>query len=187
MRRITICWTHRGLSTRFLGRTGLVIVDDAHAQDRLAALEERVRLLEDQLAIQRIINSWGPAVDTGNSRAAASLFTDDCILESDLSYLVSPAAIAAMVLGEGHQSLIHDGSAHIPASPIVNVEGDRATAIGYTRVYHHTPDGYEVWRVSANHWELRRTPDGWRVARRTAQVIDGTPKANDLLSQVFDQ
>jgi ketosteroid isomerase-like protein len=165
----------------------VVFVDDARAQDRLAALEERVRLLEDQLAIERLINGWGPAVDTGNSGAAASLFTEDCILESDLSYLVTPAAIAAMVLGEGHQSLIRDGSAHIPASPIVNVEGDRATAIGYTRVYRHTPEGYEVWRVSANHWEFQRTPDGWRVSRRTNQVIDGSPKANELLSRVFDQ
>jgi ketosteroid isomerase-like protein len=164
-----------------------VVVDDTQVQERLAALEERVRLLEDQLAIQRLINGWGPAVDTGNSEAAASLFTDDCILESDLSYLVSPAAIAAMVLGEGHQSLIRDGSAHIAASPIVNVEGDRATAIGYTRVYRHTPDGYEVWRVSANHWEFRRTPGGWRVARRTNQVIDGSPNANELLSRALDQ
>ena len=69
----------------------------------------------------------------------------------------------------------------------MNVEGDRRTAIGYTRVYHHTPEGYEVWQVSANRWELQRTPDGWRVARRTTQVMDGTLKANDLLSQAFDQ
>jgi ketosteroid isomerase-like protein len=164
-----------------------VVVDDTQAQDRLATLEERVRLLEDHLAIQRLINSWGPAVDSGDSGAAASLFTDDCLLESDLSYLVGPAAIAAMVLGEGHQSLIRGGSAHIPASPVVNVEGDRATAIGYTRVYRHAPDGYEVWRVSANRWEFRRTPDGWRVARRTNQVIDGGPRAGELLSRVFEE
>lgn len=154
--------------------------------DRLAALEERVRLLEDQLEIQRLIMSWGPAVDTGDSAAAAALFTDDCVLESDLSYLVSPAAIAAMVLGEGHQALIHDGSAHIPALPLVRVDGDEATAVGYTRVYRHTPAGYEVWRVSANRWELRRTAQGWRVARRTNQVIDGSGKADEVLRRAFE-
>ena len=163
----------------------MVVVDDT-VHDRMAALEERVRLLEDKVAIQQLITAWGPAVDTGNSEAAASLFTEDCILESDLSYLVSPAAISAMVLGEGHQALIRDGSAHIPATAIVNIEGDNATAIGYTRVYRHTPDGYEVWRVSANNWEFRRTPDGWRVVRRTAQLIDDTGKANELLSRAFD-
>jgi len=163
-----------------------VVVDDTHVNERVAALEERVQLLEDKLAIQQLITAWGPAVDTGDSEAAASLFTEDCILESDLSYLVSPAAISAMVLGEGHQALIRDGSAHIPATAIVQVEGDRATAIGYTRVYRHTPDGYEVWRVSANNWEFRRTPDGWKVVRRNAQVIDDTGKANELLTRAFD-
>jgi len=162
-------------------------VDDAPVDERVAALEERVRLLEDKLAIQQLITAWGPAVDTGNSEAAASLFTEDCVLESDLSYLVTPAAVAAMVLGEGHQALIHDGSAHIPATAIVHVDGDDATATGYTRVYRHTADGYEVWRVSANHWDLRRTPDGWRVVRRIAQVIDGGPKAQELLGRAVDR
>ena len=164
-----------------------MVVDDEQLHDRVAALEERVRLLEDRLAIQQLISSWGPAVDTGNSDAAASLFTEDCILESDLSYLIGPAAIAAMVLGEGHQALIRDGSAHVPTTAIVNVDADTATATGYTRVYRHTPDGYEVWRVSANNWEFRRTADGWKVVRRTAQIIDDSGKANELLSHVFDE
>lgn len=154
---------------------------------RLAALEERLRLLEDQQAIHRLINSWGPAVDTGNAEAAASLFTDDAVLESDLSYLVGPASISAMVLGEGHQALIRDGSAHIPAFPVVRIQGDEATAVGYTRVYHYTDQGYEVWRVSANAWRFERTPDGWRVSRRTNHVIDPGPEARELLGRVFDQ
>lgn len=160
--------------------------EDAEPQDRLAALEARMRRVEDQLAVQRLINSWGPAVDTGDSAAAAALFTDDGILESDLSYLVTPAAIAGMVQAEGHQALVRDGSAHIPASPVITVHGDTATAVGYTRVYRHTPDGYEVWRVSANRWEFRRTPHGWRIARRSTQVIDDTPKARRILSRAFD-
>ena len=160
-------------------------MDDTQLTDRVAALEERLRRVEDQLAIHRLINGWGPAVDTGNGEAAAELFTDDAILESDLSYLVGPAAITAMVYGEGHQALVRDGSAHIPAFPIVSIEGDAAEAIGYTRVYRHTPDGYEVWRVSANHWEFRRMPDGWRVAKRTNHVIDGGSEAKELLTGVL--
>jgi hypothetical protein len=150
-------------------------------QDRLTALEQRVRVLEDHLAILRLINTWGPAVDTGHGEAAASLWTDDGILESDLSHLVGPGAVAAMVASEGQQALIRDGSAHVPAFPVVAVEGDQATATGYTWVYRHRPEGYEVWRVSANQWEFRRTAGVWRVARRTTQVIDGGPKAQELL------
>lgn len=156
-------------------------------KDRLAALEARLQLVEDQLAIHKLIISWGPAVDTGNAAVAASLFTEDAILESDLSFLIGPKAINAMVLAEGHQALIADGSAHIPAYPIVTVDGDEAKATGYTRVYRHTPEGYEVWRLSANHWEFRRTPEGWRVSRRTNNVIDGGPDANEILARAFQQ
>jgi ketosteroid isomerase-like protein len=163
------------------------IMDDRQIAEQLAALQERVRVLEDQVAIHRLINSWGPAVDTGNSEAAAALFSHDAILESDLSYLTGPAAIAAMVLGDGHQSLIRGGSAHIPAFPVVDVHGDTASATGYTRVYRHTDEGYDVWRVSANHWEFRREPDGWRVTRRTNHVINGGPEASRILAGLFDE
>ena len=159
---------------------------DNELHDRLAALEHRVRLLEDHVAIHRLINSWGPAVDTGNAEAAGALFSDDAILESDLSYLIGPGAISYMVTGEGHQALIREGSAHIPAFPIIRVDGDAATAVGYTRVYRHTDDGYEVWRVSANAWRFRRADGVWKVTRRTNHVIDGGPQAPKLLSQAFD-
>jgi ketosteroid isomerase-like protein len=162
------------------------VVEDSELQDRLAALEERVTLLEDHVAIHRLINSWGPAVDTGNAEAAGALFSDDAILESDLSYLIGPGAISYMVTGEGHQALIRGGSAHIPAFPVIRVDGDTATAVGYTRVYRHTEDGYEVWRVSANAWRFKRTEAGWRVSRRTNHVIDGGPQAPKLLSQLFE-
>ena len=156
-------------------------------EQRLASLEAQVKRLEDQAAIHRLINSWGPAVDTGDADAAASLFADEGILESDLSYLIGPKAVRAMVLAEGHQSLIRGGSAHVPAFPVVNVEGDHATATGYTRVYRHTDGGYEVWRVSANHWEFRRTSEGWRVTRRTNRVVDGGAEAKGILARALDQ
>jgi ketosteroid isomerase-like protein len=152
---------------------------------RLDTMEERVQQLEDQVAIHRLINSWGPAVDTGQAEAAAALFSDDAVLQSDLSHLTGPAAIAAMVRSDGQQALIEQGSAHIPAFPVVDVDGDRARAIGYSRVYLHTDEGYEVWRVSANYWEFTRTDNGWRVSRRINHVIDGGPQAQQLLARWF--
>jgi hypothetical protein len=158
---------------------------DPELQDRLTVLEARLRVVEDQLAILKLINSWGPAVDTGHSEAAASLWASDGVLESDLSYLVGPPAVAAMVESDGQQALIRDGSAHVPAVPVIVVAGDTAQATGYTCVYRHTSQGYEVWRVSANHWDFRREPTGWRVTRRTTQVIDGGQKAQELLRRAL--
>lgn len=162
-------------------------MEDAELRARLVTLEERVRRLEDQVAIHRLINTWGPAVDTGQAEAAAALFSEDAVLQSDMSHLTGPAAIADMVRSDGQRALIDQGSAHIPAFPVVDIEGDTARAIGYSRVYLHTDEGYEVWRVSANFWEFTRTRDGWRVSRRTNHVIDGGPQAQQLLGRWFEE
>jgi ketosteroid isomerase-like protein len=162
-------------------------VEDAGLRDVVNALEARISRLEDQLAIHRLINSWGPAVDTGQAEAAAALFSDDAVLKSDMSHLIGPAAIEEMVHSEGQQALIRQGSAHIPAFPLVEIDGDSARALGYSRVYLHTESGYEVWRVSANYWEFRRTANGWRVSSRVNHVIDGGPEAQELLAGWFKQ
>jgi hypothetical protein len=145
------------------------------------ALEARVRLLEDQLALYRVVSTYGPAVDTGSSATAGGLWAEGGVYEFDSSRLDGPAGVAAMVESAGHQALIRDGCAHVLALPIVSVDGDTAKATGYSRVYRHRDDGYEVWRVSANHWEFARTPDGWRVSRRSNRTLDGSDEARQIL------
>jgi hypothetical protein len=153
---------------------------------RFQALEDRVQALEDQLAVYRLISSYGPAVDTGSSEQAASLWAEDGVYEFDTSRLDGADAVAAMVQGDAHQSLIRQGCAHVLALPVVRVEGDRAFAAGYSRVYRHAGDRYEVWRVSANQWELARTAGGWRVTRRTNHQLDGSDIPRQLLRSAFD-
>lgn len=162
---------------------------DTDTQKRLEALEARVSQLEDQLEIHRLMNSWGPAVDSGNSEAAASIWAEDGVLLSEMedTRLEGPAAVAAMVSHEGHQALVKAGSAHIQSFPVIEVNGDTAKAVGFSRVYLHTEDGgHEVWRVSANRWDFRRTPAGWRVTRRMNRRIDGGPEARAILNQAFE-
>jgi hypothetical protein len=161
--------------------------DQEAAEARLAALESRVHQLEDYLAVLRLINSWGPAVDTGSSQQAGALWDESGVLESDLSRLEGPADVVAMVESDGQQALIAKGCAHVQSAPVVTVDGDRAVAVAYSQVFLHAEDGHEVWRVSANRWECQRTPDGWRLTRRVNRVIDGGPAARSLLVQAFEQ
>lgn len=158
---------------------------EADWQDRVLALEGRVLELEDQIAILRLINRWGPAVDTGDSDAAGALFDSDGVLESDLSRLEGPEAVRAMVQSEGQQELIRRGCAHVQTAPVIAVDGDVATAIAYSQVYLHANDGHTVWRVSANQWEFRRTDEGWRVTRRLNRVINGSPEAHPILQRAL--
>lgn len=160
---------------------------DIGLDGRLAALEGRVRILEDHVAILRLLNSWGPAVDTGSSQAAGALFDETGVLESDMSRLEGPDEVVAMVESDGQQSLIRGGCAHVQTAPVVAVDGDRATAVTYSQVYLHTEHGHEVWRVSANQWELGRTPGGWRVTRRVNRVIDGSPEPHQILVRALGE
>ncbi len=160
---------------------------EVELRDRLAALEGRVQLLEDHVAILRLVNSWGPAVDTGSSQAAGALFEETGVLESDMSRLEGPHDVVAMVESDGQQSLIRQGCAHVQTAPVVTVDGDRATAVTYSQVYLHTEHGHDVWRVSANQWEFGRTQSGWRVTRRVNRVIDGSTEPHQILVRALGE
>jgi hypothetical protein len=43
---------------------------------RLAGLETRLRAVEDELAIMRLLSSYGPAVDSGSAAEAAAQWVD---------------------------------------------------------------------------------------------------------------
>ncbi|HEY1734436.1 MAG TPA: nuclear transport factor 2 family protein [Acidimicrobiales bacterium] len=144
-------------------------------------LEARVAALEDQVALYQLISSYGPAVDSGSADAVAAIWTEDGTYDTFPAPLNGRDAIRAMVVGDGHQGLIRGGCAHVMAMPMVSVEGDRATATGYSRVYVHGDDGFGVWRASANRWEFERGADGWHAVHRLNRALDGDDEARQIL------
>ena len=77
------------------------------------------------------------------------------------------------------------------------IDGDSAVVTSYLQILapHPTADeievpghgasrGYRIHRVGANRWELVRTPQGWKIRRRTYRTLDGTEPALDILRQV---
>ena len=153
---------------------------------QLVSLDARVRYLEDQADVLRLVFSWGPAVDSGSADEAGDLWDDLGVLESDLSRLEGPSGVVAIVQSEGQQSLIQQGCAHVQSAPLVMIDGDSAVVTTYSQVYLHAEGGHNVWRVSANRWECRRTGAGWKLTRRVNRVIDGSPAPRQLLVQAID-
>jgi len=49
-------------------------------------------------------------------------------------------------------------------------------------VFRKVGQTWEALRASANEWHLRRTQQGWRVARRINRLLDGAPEARALLA-----
>jgi hypothetical protein len=151
--------------------------------DRLAALEARVQTLEDELAVTRMIVAYGFAVDTGDAAATGALFTGDAVFDVDETFVMhGRSEVEAMVLDEhGHQRLLPD-CAHTIGPAAVQIDGDRATAVGYSRIYVRRADGIELFRVGCNRWDLVRDGSGWQIERRTTRAL-GSTEAQAVLAQ----
>ena len=151
-------------------------------EERLALLEQRLRRAEDELAIARLMASYGPLVDAGDADAVAGLWTEDGEYDIDGWHMRSRADVADMVRSPAHQGLISGGSAHFLGP--VRVDADTAMAVCESLVVRHNEDGsgYRVWRAGANHVTLRRTAAGWQIVKRTTRALDGSAAARKLLA-----
>lgn len=153
-------------------------------EERVAALEARTRQLEDHIEILNLLAGYGPAVDSGQSAAAARLWDADGVYDvGGVARVQGHAELTALYEAELHQGLIRQGSAHITAAPRVVVDGDTATAVAHSVVVRRTGDTYDVWRASANHWHLRRTAAGWRIAERYNRTLDGSAESHEVLAR----
>lgn len=150
--------------------------------DDLRALTDRIRRLEDEAEIRRLIAAYGPLVDHGDGDATAALWTEDGRYDVDGGSFADPNAIADMVRSAPHQNLIRNGCAHFLGPVHVTVDGNEAVAVCYSLLLERRDEQHLVRRASANRWELRSTARGWRVVVRTNRVLDGNPDAHALIA-----
>jgi SnoaL-like domain len=156
---------------------------------RLAALEARVRVLEDHEALAQLVATCGPAVDSGSADAAAAIWFEDGVFDvAGIFELVGHEGIAGMVNGDGHQSLIRNGRAHVLTAPKLAVDGDDARGWNYAfnPRWDDESDRFWIARLSANEWTFRRGPDGWHVVRRTNVNLDGGEMAREVLRRAVE-
>jgi uncharacterized protein (TIGR02246 family) len=143
-------------------------MDDVMRQ--VEALARRVQALEDELAVHRLIVRYGLAVDTGDAERTASVFTPEGVYDADVRRMNGRAEVADMVRGERHQRMV-GRCAHQIGPAVVRIEGERAVALGYSRVYLQSDHGTAIYRVSMNRWELERRDGAWLIARRVTRVL----------------
>lgn len=145
--------------------------------------EARLRALEDREAIRNLIASYGPLADSGDAEGVARLWTEDGVYAVDgFPEARGHAAIAALITGPVHQALMARGCAHVLGPPVIDLDGDRASARCHSVVLARAGEAWEPVRVAANRWELTRTPEGWRVTRRVNALLDGREAARALLA-----
>ena len=149
--------------------------------DRLAALEARLRALEDEREIAALVASYGPLVDAGEAELVSGLWTEDCVYDVDEMFMGSRAEIDTMVRSDAHQGLLARGCSHFLGPAHVVVDGDRAVAVCESVLLVRQEGRVVVARIGANRWALVRTPHGWRTTLRTTRGLDGSAEARALL------
>lgn len=142
----------------------------------------RLRRLEDERDISRLIASYGPAVDAGDAGAAARLWATDGCYDVEGWRMESRGDVQAMVGSKSHQNLVAKGCCHFIGPSVVTVTGDSAVAVCESLVLVRDGDSYRVWRATANHFALKRIENEWQIIKRTSRVLDGNPGAHALLT-----
>ncbi|HEX4018411.1 MAG TPA: nuclear transport factor 2 family protein [Frankiaceae bacterium] len=157
---------------------------------RVASLAARLQAVEDELAITRLLTSYGFAVDGDDPDACADIYTPDAIATiDDTVTLTGREELRGIVTSEAHQAIL-PGCAHVMGPFTIYVNGDTATATGYATVYVTEPSGRSVWRQSVGRWTFARTPGGWKVTRRESWArgsAQGQAIARDGVHQVLDE
>lgn len=160
---------------------------DEKDERRIAGLEARLRQLEDNLAICQLLAGYGPAVDSRSAEATAEIWTQSGRYDYGGDPLEGAGNIGDLVDLDTHVGYVERGCAHVIAMPMVTVDGDRAVATGYSRIYLRDGTAWKVERASANRWELVRTEAGWKVESRINRLLDGSSQGRELLRRAISE
>jgi uncharacterized protein (TIGR02246 family) len=133
-------------------------------------LDERLRRMEDLAEIQQLFIDYGRHLDHGDFGAYAALFAEDAeLLLGPIARARGRAEIeAVMTRTLGGQV---GSSRHIISSPIIQLNGDRATAEVMWTALHRDGDGRAAVSMVGRHLDDLVRQDGrWRFQRRRGFV-----------------
>jgi hypothetical protein len=153
-------------------------------EERVAKLEQRILIAEDQLEIMRLIHTYGPLMDSDEFEDAARIWVDGGIHDTDdrPSRSVPTEFVEVM---QPQKELNAIGCTHFYSVPQITIDRDRADAINYSLVVMKDEEredrAFYVMRSAVNHWMLVRTSKGWRVRHRRNHKIDGSHASHELM------
>lgn len=133
-------------------------------------LTQRVRRLEDLLAIQQLFVDYGHHLDAGDLEAYANLFAEDGeVLLGPIGRAKGRDEIRALM--EGILSGGRGASYHLITNPMIELDGDRATSHVTWTVIQRDADGAPKLSMLGHHSDvLVRDGANWRFHQRKGYV-----------------
>jgi 3-phenylpropionate/cinnamic acid dioxygenase small subunit len=134
------------------------------------SLEERLRRLEDILAIQQLFIDYGLALDAGDFDRYAQLFAvQGTVNLGPIGRATGRSEIQALMV-QTLEGLV-GSSFHIVSNPQINLHGDIATSQVMWTVIHRDKNGQpQVTMIGKHHDELIRENGEWKIQTRKGTV-----------------
>jgi SnoaL-like domain len=163
------------------------------------SVEERLQKVEDRLEILNLIAAHPPGADSGAGDFAASYWIEDGVFDrgAGLTGNKGKAAMAAGLQAPGFRQAMREGIAHFSGLPHIELNGDQATVTSYLQIVmpnpqgepvelssHGNSKGFRIHRMTVNRWDLVRTEEGWRIAKRRIRLLDTTDDGRALLREM---
>jgi ketosteroid isomerase-like protein len=133
-------------------------------------LDEQLQRVADELEIRNLIHRLAQLADDGQLEEYIQLFTEDAVWEG-AGY---PARRGHADILTGARERRASGIAgpgthtrHVVANSVIQLQGDAARATSVFHFYGNTDATPELRILGVYNDELRRTPKGWKLARRS--------------------
>lgn len=156
----------------------------------------RLRTVEDHLAILNLLAGSSLSADVAAQDYWQAIYAPGATMDMSCAQppLTRDALIAVVGSPNQHTASAH-GMAHLSALPHVVVTGDEAVATGYLLVV--IPDAsappvtlpgkgvvgaLSIYHLTVNRWDMIRSPEGWKVTRRTIRPLASEEARSMLLS-----
>lgn len=140
------------------------------AQTASLTLEQRVRRVEDELAIRRVLVDYASTQDARNYTAYAALFAKDGEWVNGRTVHKGREAIYKMLVdlyGMPPAGFVNGDSFHLTFNPEIDLKGDRATVRSRHVLFLRGPKGEPVPSLAGRYEdEFIREDGAWKILRR---------------------
>lgn len=173
------------------------MIDEEALGLRLAALEERLTLLEDEKSIREVLARYGYYADACLDDQYIELFTRDCVMDISSGDPDDPFKVIEWrgrdairdfltERTDRHGDGFRGRSLHVQGNNLaIRISGAEATATGYSFILRQGDADVCLVSASINRWQLRKDDGRWRVQRRVRRGV-GAPDTAAVLKSDGD-